>query len=473
MKILKNYLYNVSYQLLTILVPIITIPYITSTLTQTQIGINSFVQSNATYFVYLGILGMDSYGCRKIAMLRDDKNKMSSKFFELYSIQLIMHIFSIIIYSYIFLVLPNENKIVYALYLLFIFSSLFDVFWFYKGIEEFKTISIRNTIVKLVGMILLFLIVKSPDDFYKYILVIYLPQLLIQFYMWITLRKYINFKYFKFTLNIDDFKGALSYFLPFIASSIYLVLDKTILGILGTMDEVAIYDQSQKIVRIALTVISSISAVLMPQISNLFAKKDDEKINQYMLTSSKYIWIFAFGMLFGLNAISNNFVPWFYGKEYLSIINIFWISALLFVIVGGANLVATQYLIPIGKQRLYTIALIISSIVNLIFNVILIPHIGMYGAAIGSVIAEFVGVSLEMYFANCYFNIRILFQGFWKPILCGIVMFLVIYPLSFKLSASILNTVFLILFGATIYMGGIIILNYSDLKSILKNKFHS
>lgn len=470
MKIVKNYLYNVSYQLLAIIVPIITIPYITSTLTQTQIGINSFVQSNATYFVYLGMLGMDSYGCRKIAMIRDDKEKMSTKFFELYSIQFVLHLLSIILYSFIFLIIPNDNKVVYGLYLLYIFSSMLDVFWFYKGIEEFKTISIRNAIVKLVGMILIFLVVKSPADFYKYIVIIYLPQLFVQAYMWLNLKKHIDFKKSKFKIVFEDLKGALSYFLPFIASSIYLVLDKSILGILGSMDEVAIYDQSQKIIRIALTIISSISAVLMPQISNLFAKNDNDSIVQYMKKSSKYIWTFSFGMLFGINAISNNFVTWFYGEEYLSIINVFLISSLLFVIVGGANLVATQYLIPIGEQRLYTFALVISSIVNLVLNIALIPSIGMYGAAIASIFAELVGLLIEIYFANRTFKVRILFQEIWKPILCGILMFIVVYPLSLRFSPTIVNTTLLILLGSVIYLISIVMLKYLDLKSLLKFK---
>ena len=237
------------------------------------------------------------------------------------------------------------------------------------------------------------------------------------------------------------------------------------------MNQVAIYDQSQKIIRIALTVISSISAVLMPQISNLFAKII-EKIYNYMLQSSKYIWLLAFGMFFGINSISNNFVPWFYGNEYISIINIFWISGFLFIIVGGANLFATQYLIPIGKQNLYTVALIVASIVNLFLNLLLIPLIGMYGAALGSIIAEMVGLSLEIYYVKKYINIKQLFEQIWKPFFCGICMFVIVYPLSNIFMPSITNTFILIVIGMSIYISGILIFNYSDLRNLMKNKIH-
>ena len=144
--ITSNYLYNLTYQLIILLIPLISIPYLTRVLGATELGIYSYTYSIATIFFLFAALGINTYGQREIAYVQQDKEKRSKIFWELVIIRFFATVFSLII-LYIFSFLTSRYSLYYQIFGLYVFGNLFDITWFYQGIEDFKAVAIRNIIV--------------------------------------------------------------------------------------------------------------------------------------------------------------------------------------------------------------------------------------------------------------------------------------------------------------------------------------
>ena len=175
-QIFKNFMYNLSYQILSLILPIITVPYITRVLSQEVVGLNTVIQANCTYFALVGMMGVSILGPREIAKHQEDLSSLKDVFCKIYNIQFFFHIFALFIYGiYCWTI---HGTMLHFLYLIYLISSATDISWFFMGIEDFKSISIRNLIVKLAAFILLFMFVQQDDDIGKYVLTLYLPQLI-------------------------------------------------------------------------------------------------------------------------------------------------------------------------------------------------------------------------------------------------------------------------------------------------------
>ena len=165
-KIFVNYIYNFLYQVIKIVVPFFLVPYTMGHLGESVLGISDFAINIASWFIIFGILGI-----REIGKVRDDRDHLSRTFFEIWSVQVINMCVVLILYVLYTHFLVQENKIIYYLYCCLIVSSAIDISWFYSGIENFRIVSLRNTGVKLCGVILIFLLVKTPADLWKFVLI--------------------------------------------------------------------------------------------------------------------------------------------------------------------------------------------------------------------------------------------------------------------------------------------------------------
>ncbi|MDO4174805.1 MAG: oligosaccharide flippase family protein, partial [Eubacteriales bacterium] len=278
--VLKNYLYNLSYQILALLLPIITVPYITRVFSQDLVGLNTVTQANCSYFVLIGMLGISYLGPREIAKCLGNKEKVRETFSSIYKIQWIAH--AIALLTYILFCMVNGGSMVAYVYILYILFSMTDISWFFIGIEQFKSISVRNMLAKLISFALLIALIKREEDIYLYICTLYVPQILMNLYMW--LLKHRNYGANIRTGGIDKryVKEAISLFIPLVSSSIYTILDKSILGIFTTYGAVAIYSQGTTLLRVAMTIVPSFCSVMVPRISICFANHDEESTLKYM-----------------------------------------------------------------------------------------------------------------------------------------------------------------------------------------------
>lgn len=275
-KIRNNYLYNVVYQLLTIIIPLVTTPYISRVLGAEKIGIYSYRMSIAQYFVMFSMLGIVNYGQRTCAAVRDDKTRLSQTFCEIYGCQVITSAVSLLAYFVLTTVLNGEQKLIGTVLIFYILSALLDISWFFYALEEFKIITIRNTIIKLVSVVCIFTFVKSAADLWKYALIMSLGTTVGVAIYWPLLNKWIFPVKFEKKNIIKHVKPILILFIPVVAVSLYRYMDKIMLGVLATMIETGYYENAEKLVNMPLGFINALGIVMLPRMSNLLSKEDTE-----------------------------------------------------------------------------------------------------------------------------------------------------------------------------------------------------
>lgn len=463
-KVFENFIYNLSYQVFSFVLPIITMPYITSIISQKMIGINSLMQANSSYFILFGMLGITIYGAREIAKYQSNKEALSNNFFKIYKIQLISHFICLILYLvYTYMI---SYKLLGLFYILNIFASMFDISWFYIGIEDFKSIAIRNVFVKLISFAFLFILVKSDSDIYLYICTLYIPQILINFFMWKKIKKYLYFtrNHIKERPTRKNVIETVSLFIPQLSSSVYTLLDKTVLGFFVNYTKIAIYDQGQIIIRLFLAIVPSFSRVMMPRITRSIYAKDNDLTEYYMVNSSNIIWFISFGIFFGVFAIADLFIAWYLPPKYAEVSQIIILSSPIILAVSGANLISVQFLIPLGKEKIYTLSLIIASIMNFILNLIIIPIYGIYGACISSIISETVGFLIQLVCASKYINIRKIFKNIPVFLISGLIMMITLILIKRCFIANFTSLLFLVLIGTIIYI-------FCNLTMIIFNRY--
>lgn len=473
----KNYVFNLIYQMLTVLLPLVTTPYLSRVLGSEPIGIYGYTISIVTYFIMFGSLGIAMYGQREIAYCQNDKENKSKTFFELILLRAVTLTISIIIFYFSFC-RDNDYHLYYLILSIQIFANMFDISWFFQGIEEFDKTVIRNVIVKLLGLVLIFTVIKKPEDLWIYFLIYVLSDLIGNISLWFYIPKYIEKVGFK-KLNLKrHIKPAILLFAPQVAIQIYTVLDKTMIGVLTkNMNEVAFYEQAQKIVKASLMIVGSLQTVMNSRIASAYSNKDNEEINKCMNFSFNFVWFLTIPLCLGLIAVAPNFVPWYYGKEFSDVTPILIASSFLLIAIGLNGVTGVQYLVQTGKQNRFTISVVVGAVSNFVLNYFLINKYGGFGAAIASVFAETIILFVQIIFIkkeNPLFINNIL-NAVPKCIISGIIMFFVVYLVSNYLPIGITFTLVEIIIGMAIYWVAIKLTKFKfldelSIKSIIGRK---
>ena len=364
----------------------------------------------------------------------------------------------------------SKYSSIFLIQTLDIIASIFDISWFFQGIEDFKRTVLRNFLVRLLCVTLIFIFVKSPADLPLYVLCYSGTLFLGNISLWLYMPKYVNKNDIN-GLNIKKhIRPAVMLFLPQIATSLYTYLDKTMIGyITDNTAEVAYYEQSQTIVKTVMTVITSLGTAMMPRIANLFKTNQYEEIKKYMNASIKFVLLLAIPFTFGIMGIAKGFVPWFFGEGYEKVVPNMMLIAPIIIFIGMSTITGTQYLLPLGRQKEYTLSVIAGAVINFILNIIFISIFGSIGAAIGTLIAEFAVMGFQLYFIRKEFSLLGIFKQAIKYTLFGLIMFIVVILLSNILSVSIVSTFVEIFVGAIVY-GLLLLISKDSIFDILKAK---
>lgn len=466
----KNYIYNLIYQILVMILPLITTPYVSRVLGAEGVGIYSYTISIVTYFILFGSLGIAMYAQREIAYVQDDEFKRSKIFWEVYILRAITLAISMIVFYFIFAT-TGEYSMYYKILVLEILANMIDVSSFFQGMEEFKKIIKRNLIVKAISIASIFLFIKTSADLNKYLLIYVLSTLIGNLSLCLYLPKYITKVQIKSLDLKKHLKPTIALFIPQIATQIYTVLDKTMIGsMIIDKAEVGYYEQSQKIVKIILTIVTSLGTVMLPRIANKFAKGQEKEIKKNILTSFNFAYFLAIPMVFGLVAVSKDLIPWFLGEGFEKSIYITYVISPIILIIGLSNVVGTQYLIPTMRQKHYTISVIAGAVTNLIFNFIFIPKLMSVGAAIGTVIAEIVVTVIQFYYIRKEYNLKeVIFMS--KKYVISAVLMLILILVSNKLLLTNISVVLRmcidVVCGVGIYFISLIILKDNFTRRII------
>ena len=447
--IAKNFLYNIAFEILAIIIPLITTPYLSRILGAEKIGIHGFTASVVTYFILFGSLGVGLYGKREIAYIQDDIEKRSKTFWEIFSLKFITLLLSTIIFYFSFC-LNGEYTVYYKILILTIIASAIDISWFFQGMEEFKKTVIRNALVKIVSTICIFAFVKSQEDLWIYFLIYSVSTLLGNLSLWLYLPKYVVKTKIKNLNLIKHLRPTIVLFLPQIATQLYTVFDKTMIGlIIVDKSEVGYYEQAQKIIKLLLTIVTSLGAVMMPRIAATYAKGDTKQIKEYMNKSFSFILMLSFPIMFGICSIAPHFVPVFFGEGYEIVVNLIWIICPILVLVGLSNVTGTQYLLPTKQQKKYTI----SFILNLLF----IKPFGAIGASIATIISEIAVTGSQFFFVRKQIKFLEVVKITYKYFIASIVMFIFSICIGCNIKNDILSIVIQISISIILYFGFLII----------------
>lgn len=468
MKTLKNYLYNLTYQLLTLVVPLITTPYISRVLKADGIGKYSITQAVMEYFVLFGLLGMSTYGSRQIAYVRDDVEEKSQAFWDLNATRMITMSIATVCYV-VLCIFSKENRILYAVQSFTVLASLIDISWYFAGIEKFKITAVRNIFVKVISVVLIFMFVKNQDDLMIYALIVSLSLFVGQAFLWMGLKREVRYKKVKWNNVKKYLAGSFRLWLPTIAASIYTSFDKIMLGYYTDDTQVGLYVNSQKIVKMATTVTTSLATVTIPKVANSYSNGRVDQIRETVYKSLTAVSFLAFPMCAGLMAIRETLVPWFLGTGFEAVSDLLLISALLIITLSWSSILANQILVATKRENIYTSAIIIAAVINLCLNVLLIPRIKSSGALISSVVAEYTGMLIMLGYSRKIISIKVFIKKIWKYLCCSCVMYLVVYYIGKGMSKTFITTMVQMFCGGIIYLGSMICLKDPILHYLLGN----
>ncbi len=459
MKVIKNYLYNVVYQVLLLIVPMLTVPYISRVLGPDLVGINEYTNSWMTFFLLVGQMGIALYGNREVAYHREKKEERSRIFWGIELLQALTITTSLIVYLIAVFLFSSTFKTYFLLQAFWILAAGVDVSWYFMGMEDFQRIVTRNLIVKIISVGLIFTLIKNHGDLGIYIAILGLSSLIGNLTLWPYLRKEIKWVSLKNWHPFSHFYPALLLFVPTITTQVYLVVNRLMLGRMSTQNQLGQFGNTDKLVKVVLAVVTASGQVMLPHIANKFSNGDIKGVRESLYNSFDFITALAVPMMFGLMAIAEPLAPWFLGHEFAPAGELMMVEAPIILFIAWSNVTGTQYLMPVNRTNEYTISVSIGAVVNIVANTFLIALFAAKGAALATDISEFAVTAVQLFYIRNTISRRKLFSSIWKYLICGLIMFVVVYRLSRLISMSVPNLIVEVLVGAVIYIVGVIIIH--------------
>lgn len=454
-----------AYNILILIIPLVTAPYLARVIGVEGTGIYSYTYSVVQYFVLFAMLGINDYGNRRIAKVRDSKEARSKEFLSIYAIQVTTSVLSILFYI-LYIQFVKEYKLFAIIQLLYLIANCFDINWFFFGMEKFKLTVSRNMIIKIISTICIFLFVKERNDLLIYIVILAFSSLISQLALWSFLKKEIIKTQISWMDIKKHIKPIIILFVPVVAISLYNIMDKIMLGNIATKAEVGLYGNAEKIVNIPTNIITALGAVMLPKISNLVAKGEEEKVKEYISKSIEFITFLATPMYIGLMIVAVNFAPLFYGNEFIKSGVLIQYLSIIIIFRAWANVIRTEYLIPNEEDKKYIISVVLGAFVNVILNCILIPQYGSLGAVIGTIFAEFVVMFYQMLAVRKKLNIKKYIKYFVKFTMTGLIMYIVVKPFEYMIDNTLVLIFTQILLGGVVYLG----LNWKYILSTIRTQ---
>lgn len=478
----RNFIFNIIYQVLVVLTPLITAPYIARVLGANNIGEFSFAYTIVSYFVIFAYLGFQNYAQRAIAEVQDDKEEQSRRFWQIVIIRLFMVIASlgILFILYVFNVFGEYSSLI-LMFSLLIAATAFDINFYFHGRENFFLVMIINLFIRLIYLFCIFMFIRSPSDLNLYALLYSLMVIGGYLSMWTLLPASLK----KVKLHGLNFKkhflSSLLLFLPVAAVSIYALLDKTLIGLLITGQqyypqgnitivvpiaqvENGYYFQAEKIVKALLSILLAVGTVMTTRNAIEFKNKRMGAIKTNVYRSFRFVFALGVPMMLGTIIVAESFSTLYFGPNYSKypqfaidgVANLLMLYTPVIIFSGCSNVLGAQYLLPTKRDKEYSISVIVGFIFNLGFNALLIPTMGASGAIVGTLISEFVIVFVQYMYVARDFSLRIILMNIWKYILAGVIMCGLVYPLYYfvlrnNMKSNLLDLVILIPTGVGIY----------------------
>lgn len=459
-RITRNYIYNLAYQLLVLIAPLVTAPYLARVLGASNLGIYSYVNSSGNIITTISLLGIYAYGNRQTAYVRDSKQELTKTFWEIELTRLFLGTIGTLIYI-IYTHFNPEHSWYFLIYYPYILAQFIDCSWIYVGLEDMKPAVMKNFITKIVNIIGIFVFVRDRDDVWIYIFMLAITTLIANISVYTQLPKYINGPKGEGRPDpkkmLYHIKGSLFLFLPQVASLFYLQVDKVMLKWLtGQTAQVSFYDNAEKMINIPLSIITVMSTVMMPRIANEFQKNNKETIQNLLVKAGRYALLMTFPLMIGMFCIARQFIPWYLGNEFLPTATAMMILTPIVLFNSLAGISGAQYFTATNQIGILMKAYVSAAVLNVIANAILIPQYGYAGAAIATVGSSLISVVIQYYYLSRQLDVKPLVGYGAKYAIGGIIMGVVIMLCTRTMSGRVLTTLIQIVIGGIIYGGYLI-----------------
>lgn len=395
-KIIKNYFYTSAYQIFILILPIITLPYVSRVLLPVGIGINSWVSAINSYFVMFAVLGLTTYGQREIALCRDKPDKLKKTFWELEVASLVTTALALIVY-FIFILVVKQHLSLLLIYSCSIVACIFDISWLFSGIENFKVLVVRNFIIKVCSVILILVFVRNQNDLWIYVLIQSMSVLVSNISLWPIAKSIVGHPTFKnWKIIFTRVKYSLRFFVPQASIGVYVTLNKILLGFISTKTQTGYFDSSDKLLRMMFSLFLATSTVILPRMSNLYAHKNFSKIRKFINGMLKIsMWAIAL-VIFLVFSNSKLIIKIAFGAHYVQMIPVLRVAVFMLVPMALSNVLANQYLVPSNRIGSYTRSVVYGAIFNFFIEIPLIIVGQAVGAAIASVLSELVVTFIQV-----------------------------------------------------------------------------
>lgn len=481
----KSSIFNITIKLITYLIPLVLSPYLYRTLSFTGVGTFEFQYAYVTYFAMITSFGFDTYGTRRISTASDNIDELSKRFWSIFSAKIILGSFSLITY---FLVMlsgsfgKSDTFASYSLLSLFIVSAMTDISFFYQGIEKFKGVALRTVFIKLLNLILIFIFVKTPNDYLKYVAIMGCSYVAASAVMYLPLKKYIKFHNVKALYIKEELKKSSVFFISALAMNLYTTLQKTILGLMTNETQVGYYSSAMKLKDVIVQLCYGIITVYYSRISYLVSQDKRDETLQKTYTCFNAIFDIALPASIGLICVSDVFMPLYFGNDASNAVNMMIFVSLSIPFLAMSLLVSNVYLMPYNKQNKANVAYVSAVFINILLSFIFIKFLGGNGVAIAALISDTYIALLFVHFSKNAINYKTILNKLSKPFLSSLIMAICYYLGKFLLKNKISDNkamVVLIIFSMILYTTLMIIFKddflyhlFQSLKSKAKSILH-
>ena len=421
-----NSILNVIKTLSSIIFPLITFPYISRVLLPENVGKVNFGTAYISYFSMISSLGITTYAIRECSAVREDINMMEKKASEIFSINICTTIIAYLLLGLSMILFRNLDN--YRLLIIIQSSSIIFMTlgadWLNATVEDFKYITIRTIAFQFISLILMFLFVKTPNDYIKYAAISVFSTSGANVVNMLYRRRICKLSFVKEMNWRKHFKPIMLLFVMILAQTIFSSADQTMLGIMRGDYEVGIYSTALKIVNIISQIVSSLAWVVMPRMSLYFAEEDYQLINSMLRKILSLLLTIGIPAIVGVCTLSQEIVVIIGGDSYLDAalpLKILMIS-FAFSLIGG-NFLGNMVLLPSKNENTYMWICCITALFNVVLNYLLIPHGGAKAAALTTTLSSLLIMVLLFYKKDKRIKLDYFFKVAISPVVGSLLFF--------------------------------------------------
>ncbi len=412
----ENIKYSFLNRIVNTLTPFVISMYLARVLDKNDLGNIAYGKNILTYFLVIAMMGIQEYGIREIAKARNNTKKESKIFCELFVINTVSTMGSLLLYALIKSIYPEQ---IIGIFIIVILANFFNFDYLLLGRENYKFVALRNIIQKILSLLLVLIFVQTSKHVNRYIIVYALSQFVLHIPDIIYAIKVLEIPASRLDI-IKHCKSILFLFGTAISLELYSQIDITMLGAWCTYSDVALYSYSSKFIKMIVVLICSISTVLLPRISYL---RNKEEISENVKWILKLVLLLAIPAMIGGYIVSYDIMTFLYGESFYEAGRIVRVLSLLIVICSLGNIFGTQVLISQNNETKLLISTLVGACTNIVFNFMLIRKYGIEGAAIASLLSEFLVMLLQVFYSRKLVSFKIE-MSFWIGLIVSTIVLL-------------------------------------------------